>query len=131
METKRQKRIAKLIQQDLAEILQGEIRRAGVKNFLISVTKTYVTPDLTMAKVYVSVFPSEKAEEVLEALQKNAKLIKHSVAQRVRYQLRKMPDLLFFRDDTLDYIEKIDSALRESRDPKQGLDTGKDDVKNE
>ncbi len=115
MESKRQKRIAKLIQQDLAEILQGEVRRAGIKNFLISITKTYVTPDLTMAKVYVSVFPSEKAAEVLEALQINAKLIKHAVAQRVRHQLRKMPDLIFFLDDTLDYIDEIDRALRQDK----------------
>ncbi len=119
METTRQKRIAKLLQKDLAEILQGEVRRAGVRNFLVSVTKTYVTPDLTLAKVYVSVFPSEKAEEVLRALQQNAKQVKHSVAQRVRYQLRKMPDLQFFRDDTLDYIERIDRALREDDTPEE------------
>ncbi|NPA46210.1 MAG: 30S ribosome-binding factor RbfA [Chlorobi bacterium] len=111
METKRQKRIAKIIQQDLAEILQGEIRRAGVKNFLVSVTKTYVTPDLTLARVYVSIFPPEKADESVAALRQNAKLIKHAVAQRVRHQLRKMPDLEFYRDDTLDYIERIDEAL--------------------
>jgi len=117
METKRQKRIAKIIQQDLAEILQGEIRRAGIKNLLISVTKTYVTPDLTLARVYVSVFPSEKADEVLEALRQNAKQIKHAVARRVRYQLRKMPDLEFYRDDSLDYIEKIEKSLKNGDNP--------------
>jgi ribosome-binding factor A len=120
METKRQKRIAKLLQQDLAEILQGEIRRAGVKNFLVSVTKTYVTPDLSLARVYVSIFPPEKAKESLEALRQNAKLVKHAVAQRVRHQLRKMPDLEFYLDDTLDYIEEIDKAL--ARDKKKNRD---------
>jgi len=122
MESKRQKRIAKIIQQDLAEILQGEIRRAGVKNFIISVTKTYVTPDLSLARVYVSVFPPDKADESVEALRQNAKLVKHAVAQRVRHQLRKMPDLEFYRDDTLDYIERIDEALRSGPDKKDGED---------
>ncbi len=117
METKRQKRIAKILQQDLAEVLQGEIRRAGIKNLLISVTKTYVTPDLTLARVYVSVFPSQKADEIVEALRKNAKLIKHEIAQRVRHQLRKMPELEFYRDDTLDYIEKIEKNLKEGKNP--------------
>jgi len=117
METKRQKRIAKIIQKDLAEVLQGEIRRAGVKNLLISVTKTYVTPDLTLARVYVSVFPSEKADETVEALRQNAKLIKHEIAQRVRHQLRKMPDLEFYRDDSLDYIENIEKSLKKGDNP--------------
>ena len=112
METKRQKRIAKIIQMDLAEILQGEVRKAGIKNLIVTVSKVKVTPDLTLAKVYVSIFPSVKADEYIKALQTNAKLIKHEVAQRVKHQLRKMPDLLFFRDDTLDYIEKIEDELK-------------------
>lgn len=125
METKRQKRIAKIIQKDLAEVLQGEIRRAGVKNLLISVTKTYVTPDLTLARVYVSVFPSEKADETVEALRQNAKLIKHEIAQRVRHQLRKMPDLEFYRDDSLDYIENIEKSLKKGDNPLNGKDKEK------
>lgn len=116
MESKRQQRIAKIIQKDLAEILQGEIRRAGIRNFIISITKTYVTPDLSLARVYVSVFPSDKADASVEALRANAKLIKHAVAQRVRHQLRKMPDLEFYRDDTLDYIERIEQALKDPKD---------------
>jgi len=117
METTRQKRIAKIIQMDLAEILQGEVRKGGIKNLIITVSKVKVTPDLTQAKVYISIFPSEKAEEILQALQANAKLIKHDVAQRVKHQLRKMPELLFFRDDSLDYIEKIDEELKKGKNP--------------
>ncbi len=117
METKRQKRIAKILQKDLAEVLQGEIRKAGIKNFLVSVTKTYVTPDLTLARVYISVFPSDKADEVVSALRQNAKLVKHEIARRVRHQLRKMPDLEFYRDDTLDYIENIERSLKKGDDP--------------
>jgi len=117
METTRQKRIAKIIQMDLAEILQGEVRKGGIKNLIITVSKVKVTPDLNQAKVYVSIFPSEKAEDLLKALQSNAKLIKHEVAQRVRHQLRKMPDLIFYRDDSLDYIEKIDEELKKGNNP--------------
>ena len=117
METKRQKRIAKIIQMDLAEILQGEVRKGGLHNLIITVSKVLVTPDLNMARVYISIFPSEKADGLIEALQSNAKLIKHEVAQRVKHQLRKMPDLLFHKDDTLDYIEKIDKELKDGKNP--------------
>lgn len=117
METKRQSRIAKVIQKDLAEILQGDIRKNGIKNLLISVTKVHVTPDLSLARAYVSIFPSDKANELIEAINKNAKQIKHAVAQRVKHQLRKMPDLEFYTDDTLDYIEKIDKELNSGDNP--------------
>ncbi len=117
METTRQKRIAKIIQMDLAEILQGEVRKAGIKNLIITVSKVKVTPDLNLAKVYVSVFPSSKADDILKALTANAKQIKHAVAQRVKHQLRKMPDLVFYRDDSLDYIEKIDEELEKGENP--------------
>ncbi len=117
METKRQKRIAKVIQMDLADILQGDIRKNGIKNLIVSVTKVQVSPDLTLAKAYISVFPSEKANELINAINKNAKQIKHAVAQRVKHQLRKMPDLKFYNDDTLDYIEKIDKELNSGDNP--------------
>ena len=117
METKRQKRIAKIIQMDLAEILQGEVRKNGIHNLIITVSKVKVSPDLNQSKVYVSIFPSEKAEEIINALQINAKSIKHEVAQRVKHQLRKMPDLIFYRDDSLDYIDKIDEELKGGENP--------------
>ncbi len=117
METTRQKRIAKIIQMDLAEILQGEVRKGGIKNLIITVSKVKVTPDLNLAKVYVSIFPSDKAEDLVKALQSQAKLIKHEEAQRVKHQLRKMPDLIFYRDDSLDYIEKIDKELKNGSNP--------------
>ena len=117
METKRQKRIAKIIQMDLAEILQGEVRKNAIHNLIITISKVQVTPDLNLARVYVSIFPSEKADGLIEALQSNAKLIKHEIAKKVKHQLRKMPDLIFFKDDSLDYIEKIDDALHNGENP--------------
>jgi ribosome-binding factor A len=117
METTRQKRIAKIIQMDLAEILQGEVRRNNIRNLIITVSKVTITPDLSLSRVYVSVFPSDKADELIDSLQANTKLIKHEIAQKVRHQLRKMPDLVFYKDDSLDYIEEIDRELKNGHNP--------------
>lgn len=112
METNRQKKIAGLIQQDLADILQGEIRKNAISNLVISISAVQVTSDLTIAKVYLSVFPTEKKEEILAAVKSNAPLIKHDLAQRVKNQLRKVPSLLFYNDDSMEYMESIDKALK-------------------
>ena len=73
--------------------------------------------DLSIAKVYLSVFPQDKAKDLLEAVKTNAPLIKHDLAQRVKLQLRKVPNLAFYIDDSLDYIEKIDNALSGKENP--------------
>src|SRR5690606_40737032 len=117
METNRQKKIGALLQTDLVDILQGEVRKNGITNLIISVSKVNVTSDLSIAKVFLSVFPSEKAPELLEAVKTNAPLIKHVLAQLVKNQLRKVPNLIFYIDDILDYIEKIDSALKGDENP--------------
>ena len=117
MDTNRQKKIGGVIQKDLVDILQGEVRKNGVSNLVISVSKVVVTTDLSVATVHLSVFPQEKAKEILEAVKSNAKNIKHDLSQRVRLQLRKVPNLVFFIDDSLDYIEKIDNALANRDNP--------------
>ena len=117
METNRQKKIGGVIQKDLVDILQGEVRKNGVANLIISVSKVTVTTDLSVATVHLSVFPQDKAKEILEAVKSNAKNIKHDLSQRVRLQLRKVPNLVFFIDDSLDYIEKIDNALANRDNP--------------
>lgn len=117
METNRQKKIGTLLQNDLVDILQGEVRKNGISNLLISVSKVNVTSDLSIAKVFLSVFPSEKGEEILIAIKTNTPLIKHDLAQRVKNQLRKVPNLIFYIDDSLDYIEKIDNALTGKENP--------------
>jgi ribosome-binding factor A len=122
METNRQKKIGTLIQQDIVDILQGEIRKNAITNLVISVSNVNVTSDLSIAKVHLSIFPSEKGEELLKAIKSNAPLIKHELAQRVRQQLRRVPELLFFIDDSLDYIEKIDTALTGSENPIENPD---------
>lgn len=117
METNRQKKIGGVIQKDLVDILQGEVRKNGLINLMISVSKVVVTSDLSVATVHLSIFPQEKAKETLIAIKTYSKLIKHDLSQRVRLQLRKVPNLVFFIDDSLDYIEKIDNALASKENP--------------
>jgi ribosome-binding factor A len=117
METNRQKKIGGVIQKDLVDILQGEVRKNGISNLVISVSKVSVTTDLSVAIIHLSIFPQEKAAETLAAIKTNTRLIKHDLSQRVRLQLRKVPNLTFFIDDTLDYIEKIDNALANRENP--------------
>ncbi|MES2746762.1 MAG: 30S ribosome-binding factor RbfA [Bacteroidota bacterium] len=122
METNRQKKIGGVLQKDLVDILQGEVRKNGVTNLVISVSKVVVTTDLSVAKVYLSVFPQDKATALLEAVKSNMPLIKHDLSQRVKLQLRKVPNLSFYIDDSLDYIEKIDSALSKKENPIENRD---------
>ena len=117
METNRQKKIGSVLQKDLVDILQGEVRKNGISNLMISVSKVIVTTDLSVAKVYLSVFPQDKSKDLLVAIKSNSKLIKHDLSQRVKLQLRKVPNLSFYIDDSLDYIEKIDNALSAKENP--------------
>ena len=110
METTRQSKISRLLQKDLSDIFLNETRKThGV---LISVSVVRVSPDLSVAKVYLSIFPSEKAQEILDSIRLNARNIRYELAQRIRFQLRKTPELSFFFDDSLDYIENIDMLLK-------------------
>lgn len=117
METNRQKKIGGVIQHELVAILQGEIRKNNIPNLVISVSKVSVTTDLSIATVHLSIYPTEKGPETLAAIKSNAALIKHDLSQRVRLQLRKVPNLQFFIDDSLDYIEQIDQALKNKENP--------------
>lgn len=110
-ETNRQRKIAGVLQQDLVDVLQ-RAAQDGMRGVLISVSKVSVTSDLGIAKVYLSVFPSERREEIIKGVTSNTTLIRHELAQRTRNQLRRMPELLFFGDDSLDYIEEIDKSLK-------------------
>lgn len=117
METNRQKKIGTLLQKDLVDILQGEVRKNGISNLIISISKVNVTTDLSIAKVYLSIFPTDKGDELLAAIRSNTPLIKHDLSQRVKMQLRKVPNLIFYIDDTLDQIEKIDRELKGENNP--------------
>lgn len=122
MESQRQKKIAGIIQKDIADILQRAAMDGGLNGILISVTKVSVTSDLSIAKVYLSIFPNTDSEELLEGIKSNEPLIKHELAQRTRHQLRRIPELQFFIDDSLDYIENIDKSLKSGENPIENRD---------
>jgi ribosome-binding factor A len=117
METNRQKKIGSLLQNDLVDILQGEVRKNGITNLVISVTQVMVTSDLSVARVYLSVFPNEKGKELLEAIKLNTVMIRHELALRVKNQLRRVPNLVFFTDDTLEVLDGIEKALKRVENP--------------
>lgn len=109
METVRQEKISRLIQKELSEIFR--LQTAKTRGTLVSVSKVRVSPDLSVAKAYLSVFPSEKAKETMASIEASAKTIRYELAQKVRFQLRKTPELHFYLDDSLDYLDKIDELL--------------------
>ena len=116
-ESNRQKKIAGVLQKDLAAILQNMLRKAGQSGIIISVSKVKVTVDLSLAKVYTSVFPSDKAYDIVGELNAIRSRIKHQIALLTKDQLRKMPDLHFYNDDSLEYINGIEKAVKGEEDP--------------
>ena len=116
-ESQRQKKIASVLQRDLVDVLQRAATQGGMQGVLISVSKVKVTVDLSVAKVYLSIFPNNKSAEIMEGVKSNASLIKHEIAQRTKHQLRRMPQLEFFIDDSLEYIDQIDQSLKGKNNP--------------
>ncbi len=121
-ETQRQKKIGGIIQKDLADILQRAATDGGLRGTLISVSKVSVTVDLSLAKVYLSIFPSKGAKELMEGITSNQASIRYELAQRTKNQLRRIPELLFFLDDSLEYIEKIEKSLKGEENPIENRD---------
>ena len=110
METTRQNKISRLLQKELSEIFL--LQTKAMPGVLVSVSAVRISPDMSIARVYLSVFPSEKAEEIVKNVNDNMKTIRYELGTRVRHQLRIIPELKFFVDDSLDYSEKIDSLLK-------------------
>lgn len=125
METTRQSRIARLIQKELSEIFR--LQTAKTSNVIVSVSTVRISPDLSIAHVYLSIFPSSQAQQLLQNITRNAKTVRYDLAQRVRFQLRKTPELIFHIDDSLDYIEHIDQLLEEDRKKHPGSNIADDE----
>ena len=117
MDSQRQKKVSSLIQKELATLIAGDLPKGGVATLLISVTLVRVAPDFSVAKVYLSIFPSDKAGERLEQLQGNASKIKFDLSKIVKNQLRKVPALSFYLDDSLDHIDEIDESIKNPFNP--------------
>lgn len=111
MESTRQAKISRLLQKELSELFRQQT--AKTHGTIVSVSVVRVSPDLSVARAYLSIFPSEKAEEVLQSINNSARTIRYELAHKLRYVLRKMPELSFFIDDSLDYIENIDNLLKQ------------------
>ncbi len=114
METTRQQKIARLLQKELGDIFLHYARE--LHGTLISVTAVTVSPDLSVARARLSIFPSEKAGEVLEKIHGDAKSIRFELGKRVRFQMRIIPELFFHIDDSLDYLENIDKLLNKDKE---------------
>ena len=113
MQGTRLEKIARLIQKELSEIFRLET--AKTRGTLVSVSTVRVSPDLSIARIYLSVFPSDQGAAVVKNVNDNEKQVRYNLAQRVRYQLRRTPELVFYLDDSLDYIEHIDELLQSDK----------------
>ncbi len=110
MQETRQNRISRLLQKELAKLFQEQTRMThGV---LVSVTRVRISPDLSVCTAYLSIFPSEKGEEIMANIKANEKTLRYELGRRVHNQLRIIPELRFFIDDSLDYLEHIDELMK-------------------
>lgn len=107
----RQLKVAREIQKDLAEIIRGK-GMAAFGGAMVTVSEVRVSPDLSLAKTYVSIFPSAKAEEVMKLLNDNVKALRGELGHQVAKQLRIVPEIVFYLDTSLDYAEHIDELLK-------------------
>ena len=110
MQETRQNKIARLLQKELSIIFQQQTR--AMHGVMVSVTRTKVSPDLSICTAYLSIFPSERGEEILANINANNKSIRYELGSRVKNQLRIIPELRIFIDDSLDYIDRIDELLK-------------------
>ena len=125
METTRQQKIARLIQKELGDIFQKQTQ--ATHGVLVSVSAVRISPDLSIAKGYLSIFPSERAQEILNNINANARQIRYDLGKRVRFQLRIIPELKFLIDDSLDYLDHIDELLK-GTEPQTGTQTDNDEA---
>jgi|TARA_B110000444_G_scaffold260955_1_gene310139 ribosome-binding factor A len=117
METTRQKKIGGILQNDLTSILQKLLKSVGRSSVISSITKVKISPDLSLAKIYTSVFPINQAKSVFELIELNKSSIRNSLGILIKNQVRRVPVIEFYLDDSLDYISKIEKALKEKSNP--------------
>jgi ribosome-binding factor A len=113
MESTRQQKISKLLMKDLGEIFRSEVPRLIGIGAMITVTKVNITRDLSVARIYLSIFAAPDKDETLQSIRKSTKTIRMMLGKRIKNQIRAIPELVFELDDSLDYIERIDELLKE------------------
>lgn len=109
MEVSRQEKIARMLQKEFGDIFVHYARR--IQGVIISVSEVRITPDLSIARVYLSIFPTAKAQEIIEAVNRDTKALRFELGQRVRHQLRIIPEVIFYNDESMDRLAKIDEIL--------------------
>ena len=117
MESTRQKKIGVTLQKDLTIILQKLLKEGAIGSIIASVTKVRVSPDLSSAKVYVSVFPVKNTPPIFDLISQKKSEIRNSLGILVKNQIRRVPELFFYNDDSLEHIDSIDAALKKNEDP--------------
>ncbi len=123
METTRQLKVGRLVQKELSGVFVKEGQNIYGR-VMVSITMVRMSTDLSVAKIYLSIFPNEKSDEVLKALNIGKSKVRHALGQKTKGQMRIIPELIFYFDDSAAYFEKIDNALKK-------LDTSKGDDKKE
>ncbi|MBN1115682.1 MAG: 30S ribosome-binding factor RbfA [Bacteroidales bacterium] len=111
MESSRQSKLAKQIQKDLSDIIIPMSKQLA-SGKMLTVTRVRMTPDLGQAKAYISVFPSDDSENIVSIFNTHAGQIRYELGQKLRHQVKKIPELKFFLDDSLDYLDNIDNLLK-------------------
>ena len=113
--TPRQNKVSRLIQKDLAEMFQS-YARSWFKGSIITVSVVRISPDLSVAKVYLSIFPDSRRDEIMNSISAHSKEIRSQLGNRIHNQVRIIPELNFFIDDSLDYLENIERLLKSDQD---------------
>ena len=113
--TPRQNKVSRLIQKDLAEMFQS-YARSWFKGSIITVSVVRISPDLSVAKVYLSIFPDSRRDEIMNSIAAHSTEIRFQLGNRIHNQVRIIPELNFFIDDSLDYLENIERLLKGDQD---------------
>ncbi len=111
MDSTRQKKVSKLIQVEISDIFLKEFREI-LSAALVTPSIVRISPDMSVVKIYLSIFPSEKTKEIFDRLEANKSKLRHILGTRIGNQVRIIPELKFFPDDSLDYLENIDKLLK-------------------
>ena len=117
MESTRQKKVGVTLQKDLTIILQKLLKEGAIGSIIASVTKVRVSSDLSSAKVYISIFPVKNTPAIFDLIRQKKSEIRNSLGILVKNQIRRVPELLFYNDDSLEHIDSIDAALKKNEDP--------------
>jgi ribosome-binding factor A len=115
MENTRQKKVSRLLQKEVAEMFQRELHEL-LHGAMLSVTVSRATPDMSLVKLYVSIFPEGKAAEVLASIEENKAKVRYALGKRIGKQMRIVPELNFYLDDSMSYMDNIDRLLKEDKD---------------